>query len=106
MDFISSIFGKDDTLNQRDAVAAIMLISVIADGPHTRQEEDMFLALSSSMKLFKDQGTEEFNGMIIKIRGMIDAHGRDAVLADAARIVPEGLRATIYALCVDLVFAD
>jgi hypothetical protein len=44
--------------------------------------------------------------MIAKIRGLIEKHGREAVLADAAKIVPEDLRATTYALCVDLVFAD
>jgi uncharacterized tellurite resistance protein B-like protein len=106
MGLISSLFGSNDTLNERDAVAAIMLIAVIADGPHTKQEEELFVAVSNSMKLFKDQNAEEFNEMISKIRGLIDGHGKEAVLADAAKIVPEDLRATTYALCVDLVFAD
>ena len=106
MSFISSLFGDADALSERDAVAAIMLIAVIADGPHTKQEEELFVAVSNSMKLFRDQNAEEFNEMISKIRGLIDSHGRDAVLVDAAKIVPEDLRATTYALCVDLVFSD
>jgi hypothetical protein len=106
MSFISSLFGNTDALNERDAVAAIMLIAVIADGPHTKEEEELFVATSDSMKLFKDQSAAEFNEMIAKIRGLIEKHGREAVLADAAKIVPEDLRATTYALCVDLVFAD
>lgn len=98
--------SENTTLNAQEAVAAILFLTVAADGNISEEERELFVAISNRMKLLRVQTADEFNAMIRKIRGLLDKHGFEPLFKKATQAVPAELRETTFALSADLVFAD
>jgi len=107
-----SIFHKSHetagplAFNDKEAALAIWFLVVTADGVIAPQEEELVIAASNRMQLFRNLHNDDFNDMVAKIRNAIDQGGRDPVFATAVKALPTDLRQPIYALAADLVFAD
>ncbi len=105
-----SLFHKTEsgpvTFTAKEAVIGLLFLVVTADGGIAPCEEELVIAASNRMKLLKDQVIPEFNAAVQKVRDAIDAKGRDEVFAAATTALPQDLRETVYALAVDIVFAD
>lgn len=108
MGLFDTLIGSNDNISftKEESVAAILFLTVIADGDVSAEEKEFFITTSNRMKLLRNQSGEEFNGMIDKIRTVFDKRGFDATLALAAQIVPQELKDTAFALAADLIFAD
>lgn len=94
------------TLTAQDAVAGMLLVTVAADGHISDEEKECFIATSNRMKLFRDQSPQEFNSMMDRLFGYLRKHGAEWLMAKAATSMPSEIKATVFALCADLVFAD
>lgn len=98
--------SENSILTKQEAVAAVLFLTVAADGNISDEEQELFLAISNRMKLLRSQPAAEFNAMIAKIKNLLNKQGFEATLAKAAAAVPAELRETTFALSGDLVFAD
>jgi uncharacterized tellurite resistance protein B-like protein len=105
-----SLFHKTETgpltFTDKESVIALLFLVVTADGTIAPCEEELVVAASNRMKLLKEQVVPEFNAAVQKVRDAIDSKGRPEVFAVAVKGLPAELRETVYALAVDIVFAD
>jgi tellurite resistance protein len=107
-----SLFHKTEenagpvTFTDKEAVVAILFLSVTADAEIAPEEEELVVAASNRMKLLRDQGIADFNATVERVRDAIDAKGRAEVLAAGVKGLPAELKETVYALAGDIVFAD
>lgn len=93
-------------LDTREAFAAVMLVTVAADGHISSEESDTVINVSNRMALFKNQTSNDFNQMMSKLLGLLKKHGPEALLQKAFSSLPKDLRETAFAVAADLVFAD
>jgi uncharacterized tellurite resistance protein B-like protein len=108
---MSLFHSKDEnagplTFSEKESAVALLFLVVTADGSIQPEEEELVIAASNRMKLLKDQAIPEFNSIVFKVRDAIEASGREAVFAAAAKGLPADLGDTIYALAADIVCAD
>lgn len=89
-----------------EAVAAVLFLTVSADGNISDEEKELFVTTSNRMKLLKKQTVEEYNSMMDKIRAHFNKHGFDDTLSHAVQFIPAELRDTTFALSADIIFAD
>jgi hypothetical protein len=94
------------TFTDKEAVVALLFLTVTADGEIAREEEELVVAASNRMKLLRDQSIPAFNATVQTVRDAIDSHGRDRVLSAGVKALPVELTATVYTLATDIVFAD
>jgi len=91
---------------EKEAVVALLFLTVTADGKIAPEEEALVIAASNRMKLLRDQTIHEFNAIVQKVRDAIELKGRGPVFAAGVKGLPPELRETVYALAGDIVFAD
>ena len=107
-----SLFHKSEesggplSFTDKEAVLAILFLTVTADDEIAPEEEDLVIAASNRMALLRRQSIDQFNDMVEKVRTGIEARGRDEVLAAGVEALPAELREPVYALAADIVFAD
>jgi tellurite resistance protein len=107
-----SLFHKTEenaapvTFTDKEAVVALLFLTVTADGEIAPQEEELVIAASNRMKLLRDQGIADFNAAVQRVRDAIDAKGRAEVFEAGVRALPPELKQTVYTLAGDIVFAD
>lgn len=94
------------TLNKREAVAAILLVVVAADGHISDEEARGFSNVVNRMQLYREQSGTDFSQMMDKLIGLLKKQGAPFVLEKAVASVPTDLRPTVFALATDMVFAD
>ncbi len=92
--------------DSQESFAAVMLVTVAADGHISDEEADTVINVSNRMALFKNQPADEFNNMMRKLIGLLKKHGPDSLLEKAFAGLPKELRETAFAVSADLVFAD
>ena len=81
-----------------DAIAAILVASVAADGDLNPEEAIRLNSILSTTRVLREAG----NG---SMQGLAD-YGLPAVLVACAKAIPVDLRPTTFALATDLVLAD
>ncbi len=94
------------TFTDKEAVVALLYLTVTADGSIAPEEEELVVATSNRMKLLRDQDVADFNATVQKVRDAIDTKGRAAVQEAGVKGLPAELRETVYTLAADIVFAD
>lgn len=95
---------QDKLLTPADAVMAVAIMGVSADGRLKDREIDSLKSVLVSSPLFEEVGDAgEYMGCIA---AAIADKGRDAVLEEAAALLTPGLRETAYAWAVYMVAAD
>lgn len=98
--------SKNIELTEREAVAAILLVVVAADGHVSDDEARQFNSVVNRMQLFQAQSGTDFSAMIDKLVGLIKKHGANFLVERASCVIAVGLRDTVFALATDLIFAD
>lgn len=108
MGLFDKIIGGSEAVifTKQEAVAAVLFLTVYADGEISDEEKELFIGTSNRMQLFRSQSAEEFNAMIAKIRACFDKQGFTPTLSLAAQSIPVELRDTTFALAADIIFAD
>ena len=98
--------GDDFTLTMREAVTAILVAAVAADGTLVEQEAERLNALLPSMRLFRQTSAAHLQRLTETALDIIGSTGPDALLPACAEVIPESLRAPLFALAVELVIVD
>ena len=98
--------GDVSTLTMREAVTAILVAAVAADGTLVEQEAERLNALLPSMRLFRQTSAVHLQRLTETALDIIGSTGPDALLPACAEVIPESLRAPLFALAVELVIVD
>ena len=93
------------TLSPREAVVAVLVASVSADGVLRGEEADRFMEMLRATRWI-ESGREPIGRMTTRTLDLIARHGRATVLTACAAAIPRELRATALALATDLTLAD
>ena len=98
--------GDVSKLTTREAVTAILVAAVAADGTLVEQEAERLNALLPSMRLFRQTSAAHLQRLTETALDIIGSTGPDALLPACAEVIPESLRAPLFALAVELVIVD
>jgi uncharacterized tellurite resistance protein B-like protein len=98
--------GDASTLTMREAVTAILVAAVAADGALVEQEAERLNALLPSMRVFRQTSAAHLQRLTETALDIIGSTGPDALLPACAEVIPESLRAPLFALAVELVIVD
>jgi uncharacterized tellurite resistance protein B-like protein len=98
--------AQKTSLTLREAAATILVASVTCDAALAPEESVRLNALLSSMRLYRDVLGEHLQRLIDAATNALAEHGVDELLAACAAVIPEELRAPLFALAVELVFVD
>jgi hypothetical protein len=98
--------AEPPVLSVHDAMAAILIASVSADGALGVDESSRIQHVMSMSRLFKAASGTEGAGSVERAVTLLQEHGMDSVLAACAEALPPELHATAFAIAVDLVLCD
>ena len=98
--------GDVSKLTTREAVTAILVAAVAADGTLVEQEAERLNALLPSMRLFRQTSAAHLQRLTETALDIIGSTSPDALLPACAEVIPESLRAPLFALAVELVIVD
>jgi uncharacterized tellurite resistance protein B-like protein len=94
------------SLTLREAAATILVASVTCDAALAPEESVRLNALLSSMRLYRDVPGEHLQRLIDVATNALAERGVEELLPACAAVIPEDLRAPLFALAVELVFVD
>lgn len=109
MGIFNQVFGTTSdvkmAMNSAEAVAAICLVAIAADGYLSKSEEAEMQLRLSRMRLFQDstQGLEQIKDYLVS---GLKKYGPKAMIESARASLPPSLAPTAFTIAVDLVFAD
>ena len=89
-----------------DAMVAILVASVAADGELKVEEAVRMSGILSATRAIQEAGQGSITGMAERAVALLIHHGLPAVLTACAKAIPVDLRPTAFALATDLVLAD
>lgn len=96
--------GQDTMWNAPDAMMAISILAISADGKLKEKEIDNLTGLVAANALFADvRNAKDYMGCIAAV---IMDRGRDGVLEEAASLLSPSLRETAYAWAVYMAASD
>jgi hypothetical protein len=90
----------------REATVTILVSAVAADGVLAQQEADRLDALLPSLRLFQQTSPGHVRDLTETALGLLGSHGPEVLLPACAELIPEDLRAPLFALAVELVIVD
>ena len=96
---------SDLSVSPREAIVAVLVASVSADGLLRLEEADRFGEMVRATRWI-ESGTEPIGRTTTRTLDLIARHGLAAVLSACAAAIPRELRATTFALATDLALAD
>ncbi|OCR00711.1 hypothetical protein BCD67_12125 [Oscillatoriales cyanobacterium USR001] len=91
-------------LNAPEALMAISILAVSADGKMAEQEKQTLAA--NHVRLFSAYSREEFQELFKKVLGLVNKYKPSDVFVAAKNGLTPKLRQTAFALAADLVLAD
>jgi uncharacterized tellurite resistance protein B-like protein len=93
------------TLTLREAAVTVLVGAIAADGALAPVEGARLNALLSSMRLYRQVPPEHLRRLIDNALDVVTRSRPDQLLA-ACAVIPDELRASIFALAVELVLVD
>jgi hypothetical protein len=94
------------TLSQSEAIVAVLAGAVAVDGVVGSEEDHRLNEVLATTRWVLGVREEAVAGAAKQGFDLIAAHGLPVVLKASANAIPRNLRATTFALAVDLVLAD
>ncbi len=109
MGVFNQVFGTASdvklAMNSAEALAAICLVAIAADGYLSKSEEAEMTLRLSRMRLFQDS-SESLEHIQDSLVSKLKKYGPQALIESARAALPPSLAPTAFAIAVDLVFAD
>ncbi|WP_121967636.1 tellurite resistance TerB family protein [Leptolyngbya sp. BC1307] len=109
MGVFNQVFGRVSdvklAMNSAEALAAICLVAIAADGYLSKSEEAEMTLRLSRMRLFQDS-TESLEHIQDSLVSRLKKYGPQALIESARAVLPPSLAPTAFTIAVDLVFAD
>jgi hypothetical protein len=93
-------------LTLREAAATLLVAAAAADGGLSPEEGDRLNAVLSSMRLYRSAPAEHLQHLLDNAIGVVARSGAETVLPACAAVIPDELRAPVFALAAELVFVD
>lgn len=93
-------------MSPEEALVSLLIASARADGSVSAHEANTIEHVIAGMKLFRGHGGERLQRVSAAAVERIKEHGLPSVVQAAAVIVPKELRATAFALAIDLMLSD
>jgi tellurite resistance protein len=93
-------------LSRLDAVVAVLVGCAAVDGVLKAEEAGRLNEVLTSSRWVLESGVEATAGVTTRALNLITDHGLPAVLTACAEAIPAELRATTFALAMDLALAD
>jgi hypothetical protein len=90
----------------QEAAVTILMAAAASDGALARQEADRLDALLPSMRLFQQASPEHMRCMMATALDVLGSNGPNSWLPACAELIPEDMRAPLFALAVELVMVD
>jgi uncharacterized tellurite resistance protein B-like protein len=110
MSVIDKVLQQQQTqssgLTLREAATAVLVAAVAADGTVGPVEGHRLNELLSSMRLFHQVPADHVQRLIENALNLVTHTAMDGLLAACAAAIPGDLRASLYALAVELVLVD
>ena len=94
------------TLSRSEAVVAVLVGCAAVDGVLRAEEAGRLNEILTSSRWILESGVEATAGVTTRALNLITDHGLPAVLTACAEAIPGELRATTFALAMDLALAD
>lgn len=88
------------------AVIAVLVAAMEANQHVSRDEAERAHHIIWSMRRFRRKPAELVNRSIEEVRSRMEQDGPDAIVHDAARLIPARLRPSVFAAAVDLMLSD
>lgn len=88
------------------SVLAVLIAAMEANQHVAPEEAERAHNIIWSMRRFRERSGETLDRLIGTVRERIEADGVQAVLDEAARTIPASLRASAFAVAIDLMLAD
>ena len=98
--------GASNLLSPAEAVAAVILVAVAADGYVSNEEVQGAWNALARMQLFRGYSSDVVGRMFDKLGGSLRREGVDAMLQSAKSSIPYELVPTVFAIAADLALAD
>jgi hypothetical protein len=93
-------------LSRHEAFVCLLLASARSDGSVSPHEANQIEHVAAAMKLFRGSSYETRHGIFTTVAERIKEQGIDEVVRAAAPGIPCELRATAFAVAVDLMLSD
>lgn len=93
-------------LSPQEAFVALLIASARADGSVSAHEANSIEHIVAGMQLFRGHRGDGLHKVFATASERIKEHGAPDVVQAAAAIVPKELRATAFALAIDLMLSD
>ena len=93
-------------LSPQEAFVALLIASARADGAVSAHEANSIEHIVAGMQLFRGHRGDGLQKTFVTASERINDHGVPGVVQAAAAIVPKELRATAFALAIDLMLSD
>jgi tellurite resistance protein len=93
-------------LSTQEAFVALLIASARADRSVSAHEANRIEHVAAAMKLFRGQSHESLQKVFATAAERINEHGIPSVVQAAAAIIPKELRATTFAVAIDLMLSD
>jgi tellurite resistance protein len=93
-------------LSRSEAVVAVLAGCAAVDGVLRAEEAGRLNEILTSSRWVLESGVEAMAGVTTRALNLIADHGLSAVLSACAEAIPAELRATTFALAMDLALAD
>ena len=93
-------------LSPQEAFVALLIASARADGSVSAHEANSIEHIVAGMQLFRGHRGDGLHKVFATASARIKDHGAPSVVQAAAAIVPKELRATAFALAIDLMLSD
>lgn len=93
-------------LSRSDAVVAVLVGCAAVDGVLRAEEAGRLNEVLTSSRWILESGVEATAGVTTRALNLITDHSLPAVLTACAEAIPAELRATTFALAMDLALAD
>lgn len=93
-------------LTTDQALLAVLLAAANANQHVSPAEAERAYHIIWFMRRFRRKSGDAVDRLILAVRDRLEAEGEDALLGAAARVLPAKLRASAFAVAVDLMLAD
>ncbi|TNE47456.1 MAG: Tellurite resistance protein TerB [Deltaproteobacteria bacterium] len=97
---------QDTSLNAEEAFAAVAIAMSAVDGNIDDVEIDNLVTYLRRMRLFRDYETQHFVALFERLLRLLHQEGPEQLAVLAEEALPESLRATAFALSLDVALAD
>lgn len=110
MGLFDKVFGSKESrpteIPPEESIAGVMLATIGADGHISESEVDGFMAAVNRLKVYRQMSGSEFKRIVDKLMGLLNRSGPQKLMELSAGTVPPDLKATTFAICLDLVLVD